>query len=180
MRLPVSLLALLLLSAPALAGPDDFAPGPLIEDFGPVAPVENDMPIPDTSVFRVSFDEARGADAGELNRTLTSAARFLNMHAAAGIAPERMQLAVVVHGSAVRDVSGNRVYQGHHGDDAQNANAALIEALQAQGVEIYVCGQSAAYYGVENADLLPGVTMAISAMTAHALLQQDGYTVNPF
>jgi len=27
---------------------------------------------------------------------------------------------------------------------------------------------------------LPGVTMALSAMTAHALLQQDGYTLNPF
>jgi len=28
--------------------------------------------------------------------------------------------------------------------------------------------------------LLPGVEMALSAMTAHAILQQEGYTLNPF
>lgn len=170
----------LALSPTALAGPDDFGPGPLIEDYGPIAPVDSEMPFPLGTEFHVSFDVARGADAGELNRTLTSAARFLNMHVAAGMPADDLHLAVVVHGGAVRDVSGDRVYQGHHGEDAENANAALIAELQAHGVEIYVCGQSAAYYGVGNEDLLPGVTMALSAMTAHALLQQDGYTLNPF
>jgi hypothetical protein len=33
---------------------------------------------------------------------------------------------------------------------------------------------------VKTEDLLPGVEMALSAMTAHALLQQQGYTFNPF
>jgi intracellular sulfur oxidation DsrE/DsrF family protein len=48
-------------------------------------------------------------------------------------------------------------------------------------VRIILCGQSAAGLGLdETADLLPGVEVALSAMTAHALLQQDGYTVNPF
>jgi hypothetical protein len=28
--------------------------------------------------------------------------------------------------------------------------------------------------------LIPGVKMALSAMTAHAQLQQQGYTLNPF
>jgi intracellular sulfur oxidation DsrE/DsrF family protein len=47
-------------------------------------------------------------------------------------------------------------------------------------VKIIVCGQTAAYYGVKTDELLPGVQMALSAMTAHALLQQQGYTLNPF
>ena len=34
--------------------------------------------------------------------------------------------------------------------------------------------------GVANEDLLPGIEVGLSAMTAHALLQQQGYTVNPF
>ena len=33
---------------------------------------------------------------------------------------------------------------------------------------------------VTNDDLLPGVELALSAMTMHALLQQKGYTLNPF
>ena len=49
-----------------------------------------------------------------------------------------------------------------------------------QGVRVIVCGQSAAYYDVENDALLPGVEMALSAMTAHAVLQQQGYALNPF
>jgi len=56
----------------------------------------------------------------------------------------------------------------------------LIKALTGKGVRIIVCGQSATYYDIENEDLLPNVEMALSAMTAHALLQQDGYTLNPF
>jgi len=70
-------------------------------------------------------------------------------------------------------------YKGYYGG-AENANAALIKELTENGVEIYLCGQSAAYYGVEKEDLLPNVKMALSAMTAHAILQQKGYTVNPF
>jgi len=56
----------------------------------------------------------------------------------------------------------------------------LIKELTENGVEIYLCGQSAAYYGIEKKDLLPNVRMALSAMTAHAILQQKDYTVNPF
>jgi len=47
-------------------------------------------------------------------------------------------------------------------------------------VKVYLCGQSAAYYDVKNTDLYKGVDMALSAMTAHALLQQQGYSLNPF
>tara|TARA_Y100000588_G_scaffold170524_1_gene184375 strand:+ start:507 stop:614 length:108 start_codon:yes stop_codon:yes gene_type:complete len=33
---------------------------------------------------------------------------------------------------------------------------------------------------VKQQQLIPGVQMALSAMTAHAQLQQQGYTLNPF
>ena len=67
-----------------------------------------------------------------------------------------------------------------HKDGRANASAAAIAQLQDHGVEFYLCGQSAAAQGISNADLLPGVKMSLSAMTAHALLQQQGFTINPF
>jgi intracellular sulfur oxidation DsrE/DsrF family protein len=91
------------------------------------------------------------------------------MHARAGVHADRIKVAVVVHGTAVHDVAGEAP-----------ASAGLVAALVDQGVRILVCGQSAAYYDVKSDDLLPGVEMALSAMTAHALLQQQGYTLNPF
>ena len=51
----------------------------------------------------------------------------------------------------------------------------LIEALSAAGVEIYVCGQSAGYYGYRAEYLLSGLNMSVSAMTAHVRLQSEGY-----
>jgi len=179
MKLAAIIPAFALVSAPAYAGPEAFHPGPVIEDFGPIATVDIEMAIPEGSEFRVAFDVSGEADAGELNRTLVSAARFINMHAEAGVDPADIHIAVVVHGSASRDMTVQGFYGDVH-DGTENANAALIEALSAQGVEVYVCGQSAAYYDVTNDVLLPGVTMALSAMSAHALLQQDGYTLNPF
>jgi hypothetical protein len=34
--------------------------------------------------------------------------------------------------------------------------------------------------GVGTSDLIEGVEMALSAMTAHAVLQRQGYALNPF
>ncbi|WP_300528030.1 DsrE family protein [Maricaulis sp.] len=160
-------------------GFDNFSTGPLIENYGPHAPIENDMPIPDGMVFRHSFDLVDEGEGGELNRNIVSAARFLNMHAAAGIPAENLNLALVIHGSAVHDFTRASHYGARH-DGTENANAALIAELARHGVQFYVCGQSAEYQGIGNDDLLPGVTMALSAMTAHAILQADGYTLNPF
>lgn len=166
----IALLSLLMI-LPCIARADlsSFTAGPVIEDYGPVADIDITVPVPKDAVFRHSFDVAKRAEDGELNRTLVSAARFINMHARARVDADNIKLAVVVHGTAVHDVSGETP-----------ASAELIAALIDNGVRIFVCGQSAAYYDVTTDDLLPGVEMALSAMTVHALLQQQGYSLNPF
>ncbi len=156
-----------------------FATGPVLEEYGPNAPVETDFEIPESAEFKVAFDVAAGAEAGELNRTLQSAARFINMHVRAGVPLENIEVAVVVHGKASEDLLGAEKYANRR-EGAENANIALIAALKDKGMRVILCGQSAAAYGISNDMLAPGVEMALSAMTAHALLQQDGYTMNPF
>ncbi|MEM6899645.1 MAG: DsrE family protein [Pseudomonadota bacterium] len=181
MPLKFTMGAALILATSAIAAnaqPDGFHLGPLIEEFGPVATIEGREPIPADAEFKVSFDVVDAAEPGELNRSFVAGARFLNMHAEAGVAPENINLAFVIHGTAVHDVTRDAHYEVVTG--SPNANRALIEQLTENGVSVQVCGQSAAYHGVETEDLLPGVTMSLSAMTAHALLQQDSYTLNPF
>jgi intracellular sulfur oxidation DsrE/DsrF family protein len=165
------LLLPIFLALPAIAHADfsSFTTGPVFEDYGPVTDIDVTLPVPKDAVFRHSFDVSTRAEDGELNRTLVSAARFINMHARVGIDADGIEIAVVVHGKAVHDVSGNTT-----------GSAELVAVLIDHGVRIIVCGQSAAYYDVKTDDLLPGVEMALSAMTAHALLQQQGYTLNPF
>ncbi|MEP3421391.1 MAG: DsrE family protein [Erythrobacter sp.] len=149
---------------------DAFSTGPVFEDFGPHAPVEGAGELPSLTTFSIAFDVAKKADAGTRNRGFESAARFINMHVAAGVPADRINIAVVVHGGAVHDLVAG-------GD---NGSAAMLRAMLDYGVRVIVCGQSAAANGVSADELIEGVEMDLSAMTAHALLQQDGYTVNPF
>ncbi len=174
MKKAVTALAILgLLAAPAIAGPDAFVAGTVVPSFGKTAPVPGVTLQADVS-FKVAFDVSEAAPEGGLNKGLESAARFLNMHAAAGAPPENLSVVIVVHGPAAMDV----VSEARRG--SPNPTAALVSELAAAGVSIQLCGQTAAYRDISAEDLLPGVTMALSAMTAHALLQQDGYTLNPF
>ena len=177
--LGISILLSVAFTMSALAGPEDFHAGTIIKDYGKVATIDTDTPLPKRLKLKVSFDATEGAKPGEVNRKLDSLARFINMHAEAGVPVKRINTALVVHSSAAHDLTNNTWY-GPRKDGAQNANAPLVKALVDAGVKFYVCGQSAAYHDIDKTDLLPGVDMSLSAMTAHALLQQDGYTLNPF
>lgn len=170
MRALAAAVLLIAVAMPASAQNAAFHPGPYISEFGPVASVDIDQAIPKRAKFSVRYDVKDAAAPGELNKSFVSVARFLNMSVENGVAPENVRLAVVIHGGATKDVATR--------DD--NANAPLVAALIDKGVDIYLCGQSAAAYEVAKDDLLPGVQMALSAMHAHALLDAEGYSLNPF
>ncbi len=172
-------LSALTLTNPVFAQLEGFKTGPVIDEFGPTAAVQTDIPIAAETQFKIAFDVAKKADAGNLNRSIESAARFINMHVAAGVPAGNIKLAIVVHGGASVDLTKQKLY-GARNDGATNGSADAIAILQKHGVEFRLCGQSAAAHKINNADLLPGVKMDLSAMTAHALLQQQGYTLNPF
>ena len=169
MRYQMPLLILAACTTVAFADDRTFTMGPVFTDYGPVANIDVTTPIPPGTAFKHSFDVSTPAATGDPNSTLVSVARFINMLARAGMPAGNIRVAVVVHGKAVKEMA-----------DEQSASARLIAELTDQGVRIIVCGQSAAYYDVATDDLLPGVEMALSAMTAHAVLQQQGYTLNPF
>lgn len=164
--------------SPAIAAPKNFHEGLAIPAYGPVASVDSDMVIPVGTVLKTSFDVDGQAKPGEVVREFVSVARFINMHVENGMPIENIKLAVIVHGRAANDLLANEAYAARMGSD--NANAPLIAALLDNGVEVILCGQSAAAQDIAKQDLLPGVKMALSAMTAHALLQQQGYALNPF
>ncbi|ABL99806.1 DsrE family protein [Shewanella amazonensis] len=158
---------------------NEFRSGPVIQGYGEVASrVKQTYPIPKDQRFKVVFDLAAQSEEGKINRTMDSLARFINMHAAAGVDPNNIQLALVVHGKAVFDVLSD---DAHFKKLARgNAQAKLLKALMDNGVRVMVCGQTAAHLGVDNNMLLPGVEMSLSAMSAHAILAQQGYSQNPF
>ena len=177
MKLILHFLFFGLVSTLVLADTSGFGKGPVIAGYGPVATVPG-VTLPAQLNFKVAFDVSERGPDDAVSRDLEKLARFLNLHGRAGIAPDRMQLALVVHGKAGYDLLSDADYQRRFG--TANPNTGLLAALSQQGVTIQLCGQSAAYYDINADQLAPGVNMALSAMTAHALLQQQGYTLNPF
>ena len=172
----VALAALALASSATAQDMSRFKDGPVVTGFGKTVPIESDLPIPRKAVFKVLLDGSTGAKPGEPNRTLDSAARFLNMHVAAGVPLRNVRIVVVIHGQASIDLTSDAFY-GQRRDGATNANGDLVRQLVAHGVEVYLCGQSAAAFGITKADLIPGVKVSLSAMTARALYEQQGYVL---
>jgi intracellular sulfur oxidation DsrE/DsrF family protein len=172
------LLSALLVSATAASAQQRTTMGPVVPSFGPVFEVSPDFVSSSDIDYKVAFDVSQGSSPERANTSLTTVARFLNMHGQAGIPRDRIGAAVVIHGSAVMDVLNAQAYRERH--QADNPNADLIRELLKAGVEVVVCGQSAASRGVEKGHLMDGVQMALSAMTAFVILQEEGYVVNPW
>lgn len=164
---------LLGLSAPTLAGRDDFIPGTAVPDYGVYAPVIG-VELPAGTQLKIAFDVSDAGPDDAVNRQFEMVARSVNLHTAKGVSPENLSAAIVVHGGAGADLLTTEAR------GAENPNAGIIAQLLAAGVTIQLCGQSAEGMDIKEEDLLPGITMSPSAITAHALLQQQGYTLNPF
>ncbi|MBP7779856.1 MAG: DsrE family protein [Acidobacteria bacterium] len=182
MRPTLCVLALATFLAPGGAGAQTPAPskGPIIADFGPVYAVPDPgLATPMLQELKLRFDVSETADDPKaLSARLETAARFLNMHGKAGVSPERLKVAIVVHGTASKDVLSNDAYRKRHGID--NPNLPLLLALKKAGVRIYLCGQSAGSRGIAASEIAAPVEMALSAMTAHLVLNAEGYVLNPF
>ena len=167
-----------LLSAQVMASNSAFTNGPVFKDYGQNIVVKGGLVNPEQQKFKVVFDIADAAKIGEVNRQFNTVARFINMHVRAGVAKENIEVAMVVHGKAGFDLLQNKIFKQKFG--GANSNEQLIKLLLQEKVEIYLCGQSASALGIENKQLIDGVTLSLSAMTANALLQQRGFTLNPF
>jgi len=154
--------------------------GPVIPSYGPVMAAPEGAWNLDPSVhYKVSMDVYTTPDfPGDLNRHLVSAARFLNMNARHGVPPENIDFALVVHGKAAKDLLTDEAHNKRYNEP--NPNTGLLAELKAAGVPIYLCSQTAAFRGMQPEEFSPSVTMAVSAMSAHVRLQQEGYTLIPF
>lgn len=153
--------------------------GPIVHSGGTVFVVDPAFTTPTDQDYRVAFDIATPAGTPDaVNSSINTVARFLNMHAQAGVPEERLSGAIVAHGGASFELLDDEAYRARFGVD--NPNGDIIRELIAAGQPVLLCGQSAASRNVSPDDLIPGVEVALSAMTAFLVLQDRGYRVNPW
>ena len=149
--------------------------GPIIQDYGAVWEIENpDFAMDKSQEFKVVFDVKVGPESDtEVNRNLNTVARFLNMHAQHGVPTSQLKAALIVHGTAARNLLTDEGHQQRYG--VPNPNRELVEQLMEANVEVIMCGQSSKTRDLPKEELIPGVKIALSAMTANIQLQNQGY-----
>ncbi len=178
MRILLALVALTTLATGAAAQAHTQA-GPMIHSAGAVFAVEPDFATPTNQDYKIAFEIATPAQSpDQLNQRVSTVARFLNMHAQAGVPQGQLSGAIVAHGGASFEMLNDEAYRSRYGVD--NPNAELIRELIDAGQPVILCGQSAASRGISRDELIPGVQVALSAMTAFLVLQEKGYRVNPW
>lgn len=154
--------------------------GSIIKNFGTTFTVVNPEIKTDTTAnLKVIFDvSSTSADNKVINKNIVTAARFLNMHAKEGMKLSQLKVAMTIHGGAWKDVLSDEAYKKKFG--VVNPNSQLIKDLNAAGVDIIICGQTANFRGIDRPVVLPEVKFALSAMTALLQYQSKGYTFIKF
>ena len=109
---------------------------------------------------------------------ITTIARFYNLHARHGVPKANLFGAAVVHGTGWRALLTDEAYQRRFG--RINPSKAMVEELIANGARFAVCAHTAGSMGVEREELLPGLQLAISAMSALNVFYAEGYRLQPW
>ncbi len=164
----------------ALRAPETaVAPAALLREFG-TSPLASDItfPVAKDVQYRLAWAVRIAPDsAGRVLPDLKKPANFLYLAGIHGIPTANIRLAVVISGPATAAVMKNEAYKAANGVD--NASAAILEALNAAGVEIVVCGEALIAKRISRGDVLPFVKVAPTAAMALATLGAQGYTIMP-
>ena len=146
---------------------------PKIDTYGAVVAVPSAEERPRAG-GKVVFDTTAAAPAGKPNRGLESAARLVNIYELERLSADRPKIAVILHFNATT-AALNDAAHAKTANGGMNPNRELVEKLLANGVEVWVCGQSMIRSGHALADVLPGIRVAHSAMIFNINRQTDGW-----
>lgn len=154
--------------------------GPIIKEFGAVWQIETpDLVTDTTKVYRAVFDIMNSPEApDQLNTSIETVARYLNMHGQSGVSSKNIKAVIVVHNKASKDLLQDTFYRERFG--VNNPNKALLESLIAADVEVLFCGQSSLSRNIPKEQILPEVRIALSAMTALIDYQDLDYRLIKF
>lgn len=159
----------------SLSGQERNWVNPIIPNYGRIMDLEDVDVKPDPArVYNIMIEVVHDMEKPErLNFYANNVARLINLHAVGGVPKENLNVVVVVHAQATNSVISNEAYLKKYEVDSPYVK--YFKELHEAGVELIVCGQSLTMFGHSKDDLLPGVKMATSALTAISTYQLAGY-----
>lgn len=155
--------------------PDPRLTYPRIHGAGGVLPVGPNALMPSaTADHRLYIDvDSDGPHRGDVNARLHTAAKLLNLYALAGVPDDKVHMVVLFYGHGVDLALSDQAYEKKFGHPNPNAN--LLSQLRQANVRMVVCGQALGHQNFVAENIRPGMTLALSALTAREELQAAGY-----
>ena len=152
---------------------------PVIEGhkYAGVIPINGIDEVPDPELKYKIVINATGhsKDSTRVNWVLYNIGRYYNLHVAAGIPKENVEIVVAVHAWAGDSFLKNEAYQKEFETD--NPNLELITELYDQGVKFLICGQSLVLAGQSKDMLVPEARLTLTAQTTLTSYQMKGYAL---
>lgn len=179
MRKNIALL-LVLSNFALLAQTDKDRVNPVIKGYGGIfeIPYAEEKPDPDQEYKIVIEVKEVKNKPEEVNWALNNVARLLNLHSVGGVAKEKMNVVLAIHGEAAYTVMNNQAYTKKY--KVANPNLDLYSSLEKAGVRIVVCGQSLLAREIDRTKLVPEVKIAVSMLTTLTNYQMKGYALLTF
>ena len=156
--------------------PDPRLTYPRIHGAGGVLPVGPNALMPSTTAqhrLYVDVDSDGPTRDNDIDQRLHTVAKLLNLYALAGVPNDQVHLVVLFYGRGVDLALSDQAYQQKFGHP--NPNAPLIRQLRQANVKMVVCGQALGHQNFVASNIRPGMTLALSALTAREELQAAGY-----
>jgi intracellular sulfur oxidation DsrE/DsrF family protein len=139
-----------------------------------VFPVENPtLPYGYKGKCKLVFDLGYQAEKGQVNGGIEEVMRIINLHGAAGVKKENLDVYVVFHGAAAASFLDDDLFNKQF--QVSNPNLPLIKQLQDAGVKLVICGQTLGLRNLNISSFPDGTLTAYSAITATSDLVQRGY-----
>jgi len=131
--------------------------------------------IVDLTAFPESDKNKGKVDSLGLNWGLAEIGRIYNLHVAAGIPKNKIQLVVAVHANAMESFFTHEAYREKY--KIENPNLSRVEELSNAGVKFMLCGQSLTWWGFRKDMLLPQVKLTLTAQTTLSSYQMKGFAL---
>jgi intracellular sulfur oxidation DsrE/DsrF family protein len=126
-------------------------------------------------VFNMTIWSRDSISKQKINEGLAEIGRIINLHAAAGVPKENLELAIIVHGPALNVFLKNDVYQKKF--KTNNPNLDILKQFINLKTSLVACGQAELFLNIPATDMLPEVKTAYSAKVALSTYQLKGYVL---
>lgn len=155
---------------------------PLIKNskWSGVLPVQDIQEKPDPSMkykllIEITAWSKDTADRKEINVGLSEAGRIINLHVAAGIPKENIEVVIVVHAAALNAYLQDSIYRKKF--QINNPNLDILRQFSNLGVKLIACGQAMQFFNFDKKDFIPEVRTSLSARVVLSTYELKGYAL---